>query len=209
MSSDPRSGRPRASSREVLAEAACELFLEQGYDATSVADIATRAGVSRSSFFNYFSSKGEVLWSALDERIDRLGEGLQDDVAADAAAAVRDGVAEIAVDFAPDSLALAMANADAMGIADELERESALRRARIARAIAERMRRGGAEPLRSEVLGAAYGGAVLAAVERWAFEGPGHSPLSDVLDRALAEVATLPAAQGVRQLRGGTPPPLA
>ena len=52
MTSDSRAGRPRASSREVLAEAACELFLEKGYDATSVADITTRAGVSRSSFFN-------------------------------------------------------------------------------------------------------------------------------------------------------------
>jgi AcrR family transcriptional regulator len=198
MSSDPRLGRPRASSREVLAEAACELFLEQGYEATSVADIATRAGVSRSSFFNYFSSKGEVLWSALDERIDRLAETLRGDDGPHAAIVVRAQVAAIADDFAPDSLALAMANADAMGVVDELEHESALRSARIARAIAARMRRGGAEPLRSAVLGAAYGGAVLAAVERWAFDGPGRSPLSDVLTRALAEVAELPASRTMR-----------
>ena len=57
MTVDPRAGRPRALSRETLAEAACELFLEQGYEATSIAEIATRAGVSRSSFFNYFWSK--------------------------------------------------------------------------------------------------------------------------------------------------------
>ena len=56
MATESRAGRPRASSRETLAEAACELFLEQGYEATSVVDIAQRAGVSRSSFFNYFSS---------------------------------------------------------------------------------------------------------------------------------------------------------
>ena len=61
--------RPRASSRETLAEAACELFLEQGFEATSIADITTRAGVSRSSFFNYFASKSDILWSGLDERI--------------------------------------------------------------------------------------------------------------------------------------------
>ena len=70
MTVDPRAGRPRASSRETLAEAACELFLERGYEATSIADIATRAGVSRSSFFNYFSSKGDILWAAFDERVD-------------------------------------------------------------------------------------------------------------------------------------------
>jgi AcrR family transcriptional regulator len=54
MSTEPRAGRPKASSRETIAEAACELFLEQGYEQTSIADISTRAGVSRSSFFNYF-----------------------------------------------------------------------------------------------------------------------------------------------------------
>ena len=70
MTSTSRAGRPKASSRETLAEAACELFLERGYDATSVADITQRAGVSRSSFFNYFSSKSDVLWSGLDARID-------------------------------------------------------------------------------------------------------------------------------------------
>ncbi|MDQ2670204.1 MAG: TetR/AcrR family transcriptional regulator, partial [Gemmatimonadota bacterium] len=60
MIADARSGRPRASSRESLAEAACELFLERGYEQTSVTDIATRAGVSRSSFFNYFDTKSAL-----------------------------------------------------------------------------------------------------------------------------------------------------
>lgn len=194
MNSDPRSGRPRASSREVLAEAACELFLERGYEATSVADITTRAGVSRSSFFNYFSSKGDVLWSALDERIAAFVGDLRDDDGPDAAASVRDCVRRIAAAFRPDSLALAMANAAAMGITDELEREAGLRGARIARAVADRLRRGGGDHLRADVLGAAYAGAVLASVERWADGGPGRTPLARVLERALEVVAGLPAS---------------
>ncbi|KAA9110778.1 TetR/AcrR family transcriptional regulator [Microbacterium rhizomatis] len=189
-----RSGRPRASSREVLAEAACELFLERGYEATSVADITSRAGVSRSSFFNYFSSKGDVLWAAFDERIAALIEKLEADTGSDAASAVRSGIAAIGDDLEPESLALAIANATAMGIELELERESAMRRARIASAVAARLRRGGDDALRAEVLAAAYAGAVLAAVERWAHEGPGRTALSGVLDRALAVVATLPTA---------------
>src|SRR5215203_720609 len=119
MTSDSRAGRPRASSREVLAEAACELFLEKGYDATSVADITTRAGVSRSSFFNYVTSKGDLLWSALDERIAEMVARLEADAGADPAASVRAAVRGIADDFAPDSLALAMANAAAMGLVEE------------------------------------------------------------------------------------------
>ena len=72
VKSTGRVGRPKASSRETLAEAACELFLEQGFEATSIADITSRAGVSRSSFFNYFASKSDVLWAGLDERLTSL-----------------------------------------------------------------------------------------------------------------------------------------
>ena len=43
-------------------------------------------------------------------------------------------------DFAPDSLALALVNAAAMGLDDELEREASFRRSRIARAVADRLR---------------------------------------------------------------------
>ena len=41
--------------------AAVDLFTEQGYDATTVAQIAERAGITRSTFFRYFSDKREVL----------------------------------------------------------------------------------------------------------------------------------------------------
>ena len=70
MDSAAHAGRPKASSRETIAEAACELFLEQGYNRTSVTDIAIRAGVSRSSFFNYFDTKSALLWGGFDERLD-------------------------------------------------------------------------------------------------------------------------------------------
>jgi AcrR family transcriptional regulator len=191
MSSEGRSGRPKASSRETLAEAACELFLERGYDSTSVSDITTRAGVSRSSFFNYFATKGDVFWAALDERILALAARLRDDAGAPPVPAV---VANLAEGFRPDSLALALGQAETMGIRDELQREAGVRRARIAEAVAERLRRDGVEPLRAEVIGAAYGGAVLAAIARWAALGPGRTVLGDVLAEALEAVP--PAAPG-------------
>lgn len=37
-----------------------ELFIEQGYHATSIQDILNRSGISKGSFYNYFSSKGEL-----------------------------------------------------------------------------------------------------------------------------------------------------
>ena len=180
-----RAGRPKASSREVLAEAASELFLEKGYEATSIAEIAARAGVSRSSFFNYATSKGALLWGGLDERLDRLEQDLERERPSVAARRIVEG-------FAPDALALAFANADAMGVASELEREAALRRARIGRAAARALRRGGCDALTADVAGAAYGGAVIAAIERWALSGPGRSDLAATLDEALAAIARIP-----------------
>jgi len=176
----PRAGRPRASSRETLAEAACELFLEQGYEATSVADITRRAGVSRSSFFNYFDSKGDVVWSGFDERLARFERALAE--GSDAASAL----SAIADDFVPDALALAMMNAGAMHLEGELDRDAAVRQARIARAVADRLRAEGADALTADVRGAAAAGAVLAAIRAWAAQGPGRAALSTVLQRALA-----------------------
>jgi AcrR family transcriptional regulator/catechol 2,3-dioxygenase-like lactoylglutathione lyase family enzyme len=197
-------GRPKASSKETLAEAACELFLEQGFEATSIADITSRAGVSRSSFFNYFASKSDVLWAGLDERLTSLEERLAKDEGADASAGVRAAVLALGSEFAPDSLALAIVNATAMGLDSELDREGALRRTRIGRAVADRLSRGGADRLHAEVAGAAWGGAVLAAVEAWAHDGAGVTSLERFLSRAAeaaGSVTQTPHPGEVRQLR--------
>ena len=171
-------GRPKASSRETLAEAACELFLEQGFEATSIADIASRAGVSRSSFFNYFASKSDVLWAELDERIDEFESRLA--AGGDLDASVR----SLAGDFTPGPLALAIVNVTAMGVADELRREAAVRQGRIARAVAAHVQRAGADRMTADVAGAAWGGAVIAAIEAWAQDGAGRTSLGRFIERA-------------------------
>ncbi|HAN23833.1 MAG: TetR family transcriptional regulator [Microbacterium sp.] len=187
------SGRPRATSRETISDAACELFLEQGYDATSVADITVRAGVSRSSFFNYFDSKAEVLWSGLDERLTTAAQRL-DAGEGDGDAAVRAALVAIADGFAPDALALALVHAEAMGVAGELDRDAATRQARLGRAIARRLAAGGQSRLVAEVRAAAYAGALFAALRAWAHAGPGTSALSAPLAAALAAVDGTPLA---------------
>ncbi len=200
MSTESRAGRPRASSREILAEAACELFLEKGFEATSVVDIAQRAGVSRSSFFNYFDSKSDILWAGLDERITVLEARLGEDESPDAEASVESAVRAVAAGFAPDPLALAIVNAAAMGLTTELVREGSSRRARIAAAVSERVHRAGRDRLAADIAGATWGGAVLAAIEAWARDGAGRTSLDRFLDRAVS-IAAGDRPGAVRQLR--------
>lgn len=52
----------KAPMRQALAEAAFELFLERGFEQTTVDDIVARAGVGRRSFFRYFPSKEDVVF---------------------------------------------------------------------------------------------------------------------------------------------------
>lgn len=192
VKNEPRAGRPRASSREVLSEAACELFLEQGYDATSVADITQRAGVSRSSFFNYFSSKSDVFWSGLDARIDGA-VGALGELGADAdAPAVRGILLTVVHDFAPDPLALALRNAAAMGLEDELVRDTGLRHARLAAGIADAARRSGIGAIRADVLGAAHAAALLSSLRVWAESGAGQGSPESLCQEALASIHDLP-----------------
>ncbi|MDU0326737.1 helix-turn-helix domain-containing protein [Microbacterium sp. KSW2-21] len=180
MTTEPRSGRPRASSREVLAEAACELFLEQGYDATSVSDITRRAGVSRSSFFNYFSAKSDVLWSGFDEQADAATARLREGEPVD------ECLAGIGEGLAPDALALAITNAVAMGISAELDRDRAVRQFRLQRELAARCVRDGMPELAAQVRAGALSAAVLAAVWAWADRTASGRPLVEVLEAALA-----------------------
>ncbi len=69
----PRLGlreRKKAKTRALIQEHALRLFREQGYDATSVEEIAGAAEVSPSTVFRYFSTKPDlVIYDDLDERM--------------------------------------------------------------------------------------------------------------------------------------------
>jgi AcrR family transcriptional regulator len=196
VNSTTRVGRPRASSRETLAEAACELFLERGYDATSVADITRRAGVSRSSFFNYFTSKSDVLWSGIDERIGQAVRSLEHLGKGTTGEAVRRTLLIVVRDFEPDPLALALRNAVAMGLEEELVRDTGLRLARLASAVSGAAIASGVDVVRADILGAAHAAAVLSSLRVWAEHGAGLGSPEGVLLDALGTIHDLPWAGG-------------
>ncbi|WEO92790.1 helix-turn-helix domain-containing protein [Streptomyces sp. FXJ1.172] len=66
--------QPGAAER--LVAAAVDLFTEQGYDATTVTQIAERAGVTKSTFFRYFSDKRELLVAGQETLSRLLADGI-------------------------------------------------------------------------------------------------------------------------------------
>jgi mycofactocin system transcriptional regulator len=71
-------GRRRVTSREELEQTAFSLFTANGFDETTVDDIAAAAGIGRRTFFRYFPSKNDVPWGAFDRELDRMRVMLKD-----------------------------------------------------------------------------------------------------------------------------------
>ncbi len=65
-------GRWEPDSRGRLAKAAMALYAEQGFDQTTVAEIAARAGLTERTFFRHFTDKREVLFYGTELLRDRL-----------------------------------------------------------------------------------------------------------------------------------------
>lgn len=67
-----------ADARVRLQQAAVELFRERGYDRTTAAEIAGRAGVTERTFFRYFTDKREVLFDGQAVLVDALTAAIAD-----------------------------------------------------------------------------------------------------------------------------------
>jgi TetR/AcrR family transcriptional regulator, regulator of mycofactocin system len=65
-------GRPPSTTRHHLQDIAIEMFSTQGYDEVTIEALAAAAGISRRTFFRYFSSKADALMADFDEDVERL-----------------------------------------------------------------------------------------------------------------------------------------
>ena len=65
-------GRRRITSRDELEQTAFALFAAQGFEATTVDEIAAAAGIGRRTFFRYFPSKNDIPWGAFEDELDRM-----------------------------------------------------------------------------------------------------------------------------------------
>ena len=81
--------RKKRQTRSDILEAGRDLFQVQGFDETSVEEIATRANVSRATFFNYFPTKEVLLGSLADEELGWLQSRIEGELSAEFSAVAR------------------------------------------------------------------------------------------------------------------------
>jgi len=192
--------QPGAAGR--LAEAALDLYVERGYEQTTVVEIAERAGVTARTFFRHFADKREVLFvgsEVLRQRmVDALAAAPPDATPLEAAGAALTHAAEL---LGRDHLHSARRQAVLMANTELREREL-IKMARLAEALAEGL----------EARGVAASDARLAAeaeitIFRVAFEawvtGPPSASLVDVIRDSAARLGRLSAAADARNPPAG------
>jgi AcrR family transcriptional regulator len=183
---------PNARGR--LEQAAAELFADRGYDQTTVADIAERAGLTERTFFRHFSDKREVLFSGQERFRETFVRAV---AAAPATATPVEAVAAglyAAGDLLQGRAELAPQRQTIIDAHPDLQERELIKMARLGAAAAAALRdRGVAEP--AATLTADTGVAVLRiAFARWLAEGVTR-PLPGVMKETLGELVALYAPE--------------
>lgn len=114
--------------RERLVVAAVDLFIEQGYDATTVTEIAEHAGVTKSTFFRHFPDKRELLVAGQETLSRLLAEGIAEAPAeASPLEAVAAGLERASGEMGPQNRELGPRLKAAVAASTELQERDALK----------------------------------------------------------------------------------
>jgi AcrR family transcriptional regulator len=181
--------------RERLERAALALFAEHGYDATTVAKIADRAGLTKSTFFRHFADKREVLFGGQDFLSGVFSEAIlaappSATIAGCLAAALEAAAAAFTAerhDLAPQRRAIIAAHS-------ELQERELLKRARLASVMVEALRARGADETTARLAAEIGVLAFSTAYARWAAP-ENRQPFTEIARASLhdlqARAATL------------------
>ncbi|MFD7293430.1 TetR/AcrR family transcriptional regulator [Streptomyces sp. NPDC059897] len=133
--------RWKPDARQRLVVAALSLFAEQGYDDTTVARIAERAGLTRSTFHRYFADKREILTAGQKTLSRLLVEGITEAPAdATPVAAVAAGLERASGEMTSFNRELSPLLHAAIEANEELQERNALKSVGMAAAMVEALR---------------------------------------------------------------------
>jgi AcrR family transcriptional regulator len=181
---------PNASGR--LREAAMELYIERGFDQTTVAEIAQRAGLTARTFFRYFRDKREVLFSGSALLEEQLVKALESAPASaspmQAVSAALDAAAVMLGDrrdFSRQRHSVIAANA-------ELQERELIKMASLSVALADGLRRRGFTDPEAGLAAEAGMAVFRVAFDTWV-NAAGDRELLDVMHESLDQLRALTA----------------
>lgn len=185
-------GRWEPDTRGRLERAALELYLENGFDQTTVAQITERAGLTTRTFFRHFADKRDVLFVGQDELRERVAKAIAAAPptwspvrAAASGLNIAAALLQLRQDEARDRRSLIRAT-------PELRERELIVFASVAATIAEALRERGAEDRTAKVTAE-----TMVAVFRVAFEYWGDHPdreLPQLVDETLEELKAVGSA---------------
>jgi AcrR family transcriptional regulator len=176
------------NARERLETAALDLFVENGYEETTVAQIADRAGLNRATFFRHFADKREVLFGGEDVLAGLFADAIRA-AAPETTLTELLGTALAAAGpvMTPQRRAGAAQRVQVAAANSELQERALLKDARIARSITAALRERGTDELTAR-MGAAVGMLAFAvAVRRW-MEADGDESFPPFAAAALSDL---------------------
>jgi AcrR family transcriptional regulator len=169
--------RKRQQTRERLTRVAMALFLDRGFEATTLDDIAAAADVSRRSFFHYFSSKEDVVFAWQEDSITALIAAIAARPANESMlAAAENAISAMVRQLEPgEALAMARLKRDnpALQARDQVKYE------KLERAVAEALRRRAVDKpdkLQARLVAMIATGAMRIGGECWTAEGARAKP---------------------------------
>jgi AcrR family transcriptional regulator len=173
-----------------LEQAALALFGELGYEETTVAAIAERAGVTERTFFRHFADKREVLFGGGTAFQDAIVAGVQRaDAELPPLAAVAEGFAAVG-DQLQGRRQFALARNAIIAANPALQERELIKLASIARAVGETLRRRGLGEPDAELAAELGVAAFRVAFGQWVATADAP-PLRELIDDAFARTAAL------------------
>jgi AcrR family transcriptional regulator len=170
-----------------LLEAALALYGERGYDETTVADIAERAGLTKRTFFRYFADKREVLFWGSELLSQQMVAAIEAAPASASALSMIGAALDAAAARFEEVREFAGLRYRIIASSPELQERELIKIASLAAALAAALRARGFSDT-AATLAALMGTTVMhVAFERWVGD-PGRAPFQQVARDALAQL---------------------
>lgn len=182
---------PDAAGR--LQEAALGLYAERGYEQTTVAEIAERAGLTERTFFRHFGDKREVLFRG-SEDLQKLITDAVDAVPESATPieAITAGLAAAGEIFDASRRPYSLKRQAVIDANPELQERELIKLASLAAALADALRRRGVQDPAAELTAEAGVAVFRIAFEQWVRDDSGEN-FGRFVDDAIAELRTVAA----------------